>query len=66
MSNFTLAAFKEHRIANKIQVVRDAREAMDYLRRGDFSERNCNPALVLLDLKMPCMDGLEARPDQVG
>ncbi len=58
----TLAAFEEHRIANKVEVVRDGQEALDYLfRRGKYADRPAgNPALVLLDLKMPRVDGLEA------
>jgi CheY-like chemotaxis protein len=57
----TLSALEEHNIANEVVVVRDGQEAMDYLRRaGSFGNRNPeNPALVLLDLKMPRMDGLE-------
>jgi CheY-like chemotaxis protein len=58
----TLAAFEEHKIANRVEVVRDGQEAIDYLfRRGKFADRTPgNPALVLLDLKMPKVDGLEA------
>ncbi len=57
----TVAALKEHRLANEIVAVRDGAEALDYLeRRGAFAGRaNGNPALVLLDLKMPKVDGLE-------
>lgn len=57
----TLAALQEHHIANDVVVVRDGQEALDYLYcREQFSKRNPgNPALVLLDLKMPKMDGLE-------
>ena len=57
----TLAALDEHRLANDVVVVRDGAEAWDYLcRRGEFEDRpNGNPAVVLLDLKMPKMDGLE-------
>jgi CheY-like chemotaxis protein len=58
----TLAAFEEHKIANRVEVVRDGQEAIDYLfRRGKFADRTPgNRALVLLDLKMPKVDGLEA------
>jgi CheY-like chemotaxis protein len=57
----TLAALAEYNIANEIVVVRDGAEALDYLyRRGRFQSRAGNdPALVLLDLKMPKVDGLE-------
>src|SRR5688500_17897163 len=57
----TLAALRENRVANDVVTVRDGAEALDYLeRRGQFASRpNGNPALVLLDLKMPKVDGLE-------
>lgn len=57
----TLAALGEHNLANEVVVVRDGAEALDYLyRRGNFSMRiPGNPVVVLLDLKMPKVDGLE-------
>jgi CheY-like chemotaxis protein len=57
----TLSALSEHRLANEVVVARDGAEAWDYLRRaGKFADRpEGNPAVVLLDLKMPKMDGLE-------
>ena len=57
----TLAALAENRLANEVVVVRDGAEALDYLyRRGAYARRPCgNPAVVLLDLKMPKVDGLE-------
>jgi CheY-like chemotaxis protein len=57
----TLAALRSHRVANEVDVVRDGAEALDYLyRRGQFAGRAQAPlALVLLDLKMPKVDGLE-------
>jgi CheY-like chemotaxis protein len=57
----TLAAFSEHNLANEVFVVSDGEEAIDYLfRRGRYKERaGGNPAIVLLDLKMPKVDGLE-------
>ncbi len=57
----TLAALAEHRLANQVDVVHDGAEALDYLyRRGAYSARgNGNPALVMLDLKMPRVTGLE-------
>ncbi len=56
-----LAALEEHNLANKVVVVRDGAEALDYLyRRGRFAERPAgHPVVVLLDLKMPKVDGLE-------
>jgi CheY-like chemotaxis protein len=57
----TLAALQQHRVANEVVVVRDGEEALDYLyRRGSFASRPPGaPALVLLDLKMPKVDGIE-------
>ena len=57
----TLAALGEHKLANEVVVVSDGAEALDYLhRRGAFAQRPPgNPAVVLLDLKMPKVDGLE-------
>jgi CheY-like chemotaxis protein len=57
----TLAAFSEHNLANEVFVVSDGEEALDYLyQRGRFKDRaNGNPAVILLDLKMPKVDGLE-------
>jgi CheY-like chemotaxis protein len=52
----------EGRLVNRIQVVRDGEEALDYLFcRGTFSDRHGDyqPRLVLLDLKLPKVDGLE-------
>jgi CheY-like chemotaxis protein len=57
----TLAALEENRLANGVVAVRDGAEALDYLyRRGTYANRSGgNPALVLLDLKMPKVDGME-------
>jgi CheY-like chemotaxis protein len=59
--DLTLAALEEHHLANEVVVAHDGVEAMDYLyRRGAFAGRPGNhPVVVLLDLKMPRMDGLE-------
>lgn len=48
-------------LANEVQVVHDGEQALDYLyRRGPFADRPLgNPALILLDLKMPLVSGLE-------
>jgi CheY-like chemotaxis protein len=58
----TLEALAEHNLANNVIVVKDGVEAMEYLRReGNFRlRRPGNPAVVLLDIKMPRMDGIEA------
>ena len=57
----TLAALKEHNLANQVAVVHDGAEALDYLYcRGKFKTRaNGHPVLVLLDLKLPKVSGLE-------
>lgn len=57
----TLAALGEHNLANEVVVVRDGVEALDYLyHRGKFAgHANGLPVVVLLDLKMPKVDGLE-------
>ena len=57
----TLRVLAEYHLANKVDVVRDGVEALDYLfRRGRFADRPPgNPALLLLDNKMPRVDGLE-------
>jgi CheY-like chemotaxis protein len=57
----TLAALDEYNLANKVFVVHDGAEALDYLyHRGKFTARAPgNPVLVLLDNKMPKVNGLE-------
>jgi|SRR5665647_986976 len=57
----TLEALKENKIANPIVAVHDGIEALEYLRcEGPFIDRKTkNPSMILLDLKMPRMDGLE-------
>ena len=58
----TLDAFREARLSNSIHVTRNGQEALDYLfGRGKYaeSERHPLPDLVLLDLKMPGIDGFE-------
>ena len=56
-----LSALAEHNIAKEVAVARDGVEALDYLyRRGSFARRPAgNPAVILLDLKMPRMDGVQ-------
>jgi CheY-like chemotaxis protein len=57
----TLTALGENNLANEVVVVRDGAEAWDFLcHQGHFEGNNGgNPAVVLLDLKMPKVDGLE-------
>lgn len=58
----TLRAFKKHNIANQIVVASDGEEALDYLfATGRHADRDPNawPEVVLLDLKLPKMHGLE-------
>jgi len=57
----TLAALAEHNLANEVVTARDGAEALDYLyHRGKFAgHANGLPVVVLLDLKMPKVDGLE-------
>ncbi len=57
----TRRAWKQHKISNPLHVVRDGEECLDYLhRRGPYSEPGAAPYpdLLLLDLKMPKLDGL--------
>ena len=58
----TLHALKKNNITNHIQVVRDGAEALEYLfATGAYADRDVNhqPKVVLLDLKLPKVDGLE-------
>ena len=57
----TLEAMEEYNLTNRVDVVHDGEETLDYLyRRGSYSNRpDENPIVILLDLKMPKMDGLE-------
>ena len=60
-AEFTLEALSEHNLANEVAWVKDGAEALDYLyHRGAHAGRpGNNPALILLDLKLPKVDGLE-------
>jgi DNA-binding response OmpR family regulator len=57
----TLTALDEYNLANEVIVASDGQEALDYLYcRGNFMKRSGeNPAVLLLDLKLPKVDGLE-------
>ncbi|MGZ4962154.1 MAG: response regulator [Limisphaerales bacterium] len=60
-TEMAIEALEAHNLANEVVVLRDGAEALDYLyHRGEFAERtNGMPAVILLDLKMPKVDGLE-------
>jgi two-component system response regulator len=58
----TLRAFRKYAVVNEIVVVRDGQEALDYLHGGGAHagrDASLTPAVVLLDLKLPKVDGLE-------
>ena len=58
----TLRALRQYNVSNEISVARDGAEALDYLfATGSYAERDVTdmPAVVLLDLKLPKVDGLE-------
>jgi len=57
----TLTALEEYNLANEVIVTRDGEQALDYLYcRGEYKARpSGNPAVLLLDLKLPKVDGLE-------
>lgn len=59
--DLTMQAFKENKIANQVVVTNDGVEALEYLKlEGRFKDRKeGNPSFILLDLKMPRMDGME-------
>ena len=52
---FAMMAFKKNNVATQVVVARDGQEALDYL----FNPANVLPALVLLDLKLPKVSGLD-------
>jgi DNA-binding response OmpR family regulator len=57
----TLTALEEYNLANEVIVTRDGEQALDYLYcRGEYKTRSSDsPAVILLDLKLPKVDGLE-------
>jgi CheY-like chemotaxis protein len=57
----TLTALEDYNLANEVVVTRDGEQALDYLYcRGEYKTRSSgNPAVMLLDLKLPKVDGLE-------
>jgi len=60
-TELTLAALEEYNLSNEIEVARDGVEALDYLyRRGAFVQRPAgHPIVIMLDLKLPKLDGVQ-------
>ena len=61
-TELVIRSFEDHRVANKIFHVADGEKALDYLfRRGEFedSKKSPSPDIILLDLRLPKIDGLE-------
>jgi CheY-like chemotaxis protein len=60
-AELTMEALSEHNLVNDVEWVHDGEEALDFLFcRGKYGEKSCNDlAVVLLDLKLPKVDGLE-------
>ena len=54
-----LHAFEEHKFSNRIEVARDGQEALDYLMGGNGRPASAPPRVILLDLKLPKVDGLQ-------
>ena len=58
----TLRALKKHNVANSMQIIKDGEEAMEYIfATGRYAERDITekPKIILLDLKLPKVGGLE-------
>jgi CheY-like chemotaxis protein len=61
-AELALHAFRKHKLTNKIHLVRDGEEALDFIfRTGAYADRNPadQPKVILLDIKLPKVDGLE-------
>lgn len=55
----TFHALKANRLTNEIHVARDGAEALEFLHGDDSNARTIRPRLILLDLKLPLVDGIE-------
>ena len=61
-AELALRALKQNNIANKVLIINDGRQALDFIfARGEFADRKriVRPKIILLDLKLPKIDGLE-------
>ena len=61
-AELTMRALKKHNLANKVHLVKDGAEALDFIyAEGEYSDRELEnrPNVILLDLKLPKVDGLE-------
>ena len=61
-AELTIRSLKKHKLANNISVVEDGAEALDFIfARGKYSDRQIDepPKVILLDLRLPKVDGLE-------
>jgi len=60
-AELTIEALADNKLANRVTLVRDGVEALEYLRcKGEYRTRKPgNPAVVILDIKMPRMDGID-------
>jgi CheY-like chemotaxis protein len=57
--DLTLQAFKEHGVANPVLTCRDGEEALQFMQEHQSPTDSCVPILVLLDLRLPKVDGIE-------
>jgi len=67
-AELTIRSFKDQKLANSVTWVKDGEEALDYvLRRGVYAQRtSSDPRLILLDLKMPRVGGIEVTRELKG